>query len=97
MANMAFQPAPRRRFQFRLRTLMIVMAVATVWVWGARQLFDSIGEGRRQWLLAHRLPPDSAFPAPDRLLIDPGIVASVMWLALVVGIFLILRGRTNRK
>jgi hypothetical protein len=33
---MADQPSRRRRFQFRLRTLMIFTVVVAIWAWGTR-------------------------------------------------------------
>jgi hypothetical protein len=87
----------RRWYQFSLRTLLIVMAVAAILVWGARQLLDSGMESHRIWLHTHGLPDDPEFPAADHLLIDERVVVLVMFLALLVGILLILRGRKNRR
>src|SRR5258708_40228427 len=33
---MSDHPTPRRRFQFRLRTLMIFTMVVAIWAWGTR-------------------------------------------------------------
>jgi hypothetical protein len=84
-----------RRFQFRLRTLMIIFVVVAVWAWGARQLFDGAAEGHRRWLQAKGLPDDPNFPPPDQLLIDFRVVALVMLLALIFGVLLILRKRKS--
>jgi hypothetical protein len=85
------------RFQFRLRTLMIVIAVAGIWAWGARQLLDNAMEGHRRWLQAKGLPDDPDFPTPDHLPIDVRVVALVMLLALTFGVLLIWRKRKNRE
>jgi hypothetical protein len=93
---MADQPSSRRS-QFRLRTLVILGSVASVWIWGIGQFWDNGMESHRQWLRRAGLPDDPEFPAPDHLLINGGTVALVMLLALIFGIFLILWGMKDQS
>jgi hypothetical protein len=55
MAGMADQPSPRRRFQFRLRTLMIGVTVVGV-LFGLLHLANKVIEDtHKAWLRANGL------------------------------------------
>jgi hypothetical protein len=60
-------PSPHRRFQFRLRTLLIGVTILAILAWGSGLLFYWIStnayENHRQWLRSHGLT-DPDFPEP---------------------------------
>ena len=57
-AGMADQPSPRRRFQFRLRTLMIVVTPFCVGIGGYTGWQKRIVKERQEWLYAHSRQSD---------------------------------------
>ena len=53
------QPSPRRRFQFRLRTLMILVTVFCFVIGGYTGWQKKIVKERRAWLHVHSRQPES--------------------------------------
>jgi hypothetical protein len=73
---MANQPSPRRRFQFRLRTLFVVTAIVAVWAW-----FTSIVPLA---IDMHRIDPGPPVYEPDIFwlivwMIVTGIAVAAIW------------------
>jgi hypothetical protein len=52
------QPSPRRRFQFRLRTLLICVTAFCVVIGGYTGWQNKIVKERQEWLRAHSRQPD---------------------------------------
>jgi hypothetical protein len=55
---MSDQPSPRRRFQFRLRTLMIAVTLFCIVIGGYTGWQKKIVKERQEWLHVHSRQPD---------------------------------------